>query len=710
MRAPDSLRPYADFLIWRTEAPRTPGAKMVKVPMHFDGVTRHSTANPAPPLTADQAEQWLAYLRATGVGHDRPQEPGYVGMGFRPSPRNGLVCLDLDDQLDSPLVGRMNGAGYEISINGSGLHVWGMHRESERIGRRGQVSTPLGKMELYGDGQFIALGTWLSGSAQSDCTEEFDQIVAEFFPAPSIRASAVTAPDWESKSPDQRAAAVADLRSALLHYDPDNRDEWIAAGQALVCLGDLGQQLWAEWSATSTRFPGGADLDKWDTFTGERSDYRAIYARAASRGWVNPARGAAAADVFTGMAQPAELAPPPTGVVLSFTAAAAGAIPATLANVEAALMSAEGGVNIAFDEFKGVVCLGQPGAWRPLTDIDYGMLRMAFERRGFKPVPAEIMKTSVEIVANQRRFDSAIEWASSLVWDGTPRVATSMAYYFGTEDNPYTRAVGAYLWTALAGRALDPGCKADMALILISQQQGLSKTSIIEAIAPTTDSFVEISLEHRDDDLSRKMRGKLVGEIAEMRGLQGRDNEAIKAWVSRRTEEWTPKYKEFAVQFPRRLVLIGTANDEGLLSDPTGERRWLPMTTNGARLAELRRDRDQLWAEGVAIWRASGIAWQDAERLARDQHGKFAVSDPWEEIVLNWLWTPPVPAIGDPPNPPMPGSVPIALVDVLRRALGLTPDRMDRKAELRAARILRKFGYFGKDVWIEGKTRKRWIM
>ena len=214
-----------------------------------------------------------------------------------------------------------------------------------------------------------------------------------------------------------------------------------------------------------------------------------------------------------------------------------------------------------------MLMIGQPGAWRPLTDVDYGALRAGFERRGFKPVPAEIMKTAVEMVAHQRRFDSAIEWAGTLKWDGVSRINNSLSRYLGCADTPYTRAVGAYLWTALAGRCLVPGIKADMALILVSPEQGKRKTSVIEAIAPYPDAFVEVSLEHRDEDMSRKMRGKLVAEIAEMRGLKGRDSEAVKAWVSRRREEWTPKYKEFATTYERRLVLIGTANEMGLLSD-----------------------------------------------------------------------------------------------------------------------------------------------
>jgi P4 family phage/plasmid primase-like protien len=297
MRVPDCLRGFRAFTLWRTELGRTPEAKPIKVPVHHDGVTRHSTANPAQMLSADEAEGWLAHLRATRVGHDRPADPGYLGIGFRPSPANGMVVLDLDDQLDSPLLPLFEGGGMEVSISGKGLHIWGSSANAAAIGRRGQVSTDIGKMEVYADNQFIALGTWLGGDARLDLTASFDYLLETYFP--KYRApEQVTVADWDEKTEQQRADALADLRAAIRFYDPDNRDEWVSAGQALKCLGDLGKAIWVEWSATSKRFPGGADLEKWDTFTGERSDYRAIFAKAATRGWANPARGAKAEEVF----------------------------------------------------------------------------------------------------------------------------------------------------------------------------------------------------------------------------------------------------------------------------------------------------------------------------------------------------------------------------------------------------------------------------
>lgn len=126
------------------------------------------------------------------------------------------------------------------------------------------------------------------------------------------------------------------------------------------------------------------------------------------------------------------------------------------------------------------------------------------------------------------------------------------------------------------------------------------------------------------------MRGKLVGEIAELRGLRGlrgRSAEANKAWVSSAFEEWTPKYKEYAIKLYRRLLFVGTTNDDEILDDPTGERRWLPFRSGQPALAEIRRDHAQLWAEARERFRRDGLLWRDACHLAKGEHAKFKVSD-----------------------------------------------------------------------------------
>jgi predicted P-loop ATPase len=86
------------------------------------------------------------------------------------------------------------------------------------------------------------------------------------------------------------------------------------------------------------------------------------------------------------------------------------------------------------------------------------------------------------------------------------------------DDTAYTRAVSRYLWTALAGRIVTPGVKADMVPILVGGQ-GVGKSTGVSAMCPSNEFFTEVSFHEKEDDLARRMRGRLVGEIGELRGL-----------------------------------------------------------------------------------------------------------------------------------------------------------------------------------------------
>lgn len=297
------------------------------------------------------------------------------------------------------------------------------------------------------------------------------------------------------------------------------------------------------------------------------------------------------------------------------------------------------GIAIGYDEFRDEIVVSADGGqnWRAMADEDYVTIHRLLERARFKRVAHETLRRAVNGVAKQvRRFDTAKLWLDRLQWDGVPRIGRFLSTYLGAEDSDYTRAVGRYTWTAMAGRVLNPGCQADMVPVLVGGQ-GARKTSTVRAMVPAAEHFAEIDLSKRDTDLSRTMRGLLVGELGELRGLATRDLEAVKTWVTQRFESWVPKYLEFSIKFPRRCVFVGTTNEAEFLADSTGERRWLPVQVGNCDPEAVAADREQLWAEAAAVWRASGIAWQDAERLARAEHAKYKVHDAWADSIAAWL-------------------------------------------------------------------------
>jgi predicted P-loop ATPase len=133
------------------------------------------------------------------------------------------------------------------------------------------------------------------------------------------------------------------------------------------------------------------------------------------------------------------------------------------------------------------------------------------------------------------------------------------------------------------------------------------------------------------------MRGTLVAELSELRGLHTKDLESIKSFITRRHEKWIPKFKEFKATFPRRLVFIGTTNQEQFLSDATGNRRFLPVEVTKVEREKITSERSQYWAEAAYLFNKTGIAWEDAEKLAVEQFERFEMTNPWQDLIEHWL-------------------------------------------------------------------------
>jgi len=379
----------------------------------------------------------------------------------------------------------------------------------------------------------------------------------------------------------------------------------------------------------------------------------------------------------------------------------------TFNNVYAACVNSKiVGFTVGYDGFRGETVVSEDGGlnWRPIVDADYVTMHRHLERARFKPrVPMEVLRACVHAIGMQvRNFDTAQLWLGRLQWDGSPRIERFLIDYAGAEDTPYTRAVSCMLWTALAGRVLEPGVQVDMVVVLVGKQ-GARKTSLVRAIVPHSDHYTEIDLSKRDDDLSRSLRGTLIAELGELRGLATRDLEAIKTFVTRRVEHFVEKYREHASRFARRCVFVGTTNEVEFLSDPSGERRWLPVMVGPCDPDAVAHDREQLWAEAAVLFQRNGVAWRDAERLASLEHHKFKIHDVWEDQIVAWLQQ----VDGDGVRA---GEKPFTTSEVMGSALGIMPSAQKTSDQRRVAKILRGMGY-EKDtnaVRVDGERQRFW--
>lgn len=341
------------------------------------------------------------------------------------------------------------------------------------------------------------------------------------------------------------------------------------------------------------------------------------------------------------------------------------------------------------------------------------------ERGVFKKVSLSAVDRAMSKLAYLNKYDSVQQHLLGLEWDGKHRVTKLFTRYFGAEENEYTDAVSNYLMTALVGRIMVPGIKADIVPIL-SGAMGLKKTSAIEALAgPGLSATIRLD-ESDSDKLTRLMKGKVLLELGEFQ--PGRSKKGIKAlreFITATVERWVPKYIEGAVEYKRRCIMIATINEIEILNDPEGERRYAPVrVTRSFDIDGLNRDRDQLWAEALVMFNEDrakggfGVMFQDAERLAQHEHAKFKVTDAWDEILMRFAKSlmPEMPSSGRKVNKPKRwGEAGFSPFEAATRALSFKSRDISFQVEDRIKARLRTLGFEQRQVMRGGTREMRWV-
>ncbi len=709
---PSELRELKGWLLWKlVQADGEP--KPRKVPYCVDGRPRRgkqgSPEDRARLATYDAAARVLADDLAgeySGLGFAMLEDWGVVGLDFD-------HCVDANGVVDPAVEAVIDGTYAEYSPSGTGVHAF----------LTGSIANAKSHWTDWGWGfeTFCSTGfLTMTGHATPVCElvgvdslEHLNGAVTELFETRfGANAIKVRVPrDVGAPVTPPLGLTEDEVRALLWRCTPDGKyPDWVRRGLSLHHESggaQWGCDLWVEHSLTGVD-PSTPEVmqSKWNGFDSSGSDGRPVVTIAYLYSIAAP--DDSAFDVI--VEKPDDPPPVPT-----FARDRAGAILPTMDNAVMAVGRADlCGLRIAHDDFRDEITIAAPGTdeWLPMTDADVVRLRIALERMRFKTAPKEMVRDAVVLVAAQNRYDSAQLWLGRLKWDGTPRVERFLETYLGcAAGSAYVRAVSLYIWTALAGRVLEPGVKADMVPIF-EGGQGLRKSTAIEAMSPAPEFFVEIDLGDKEDDTVRKLRGALVGEIAELSGLHTRELEGIKKFVVRKVEKWVPKYKEFPSTFKRRLLFIGTTNRVDILADDTGNRRWLPLHIERADAEGIARDREQLWAEGAALFQGrlpgvhvGGVAWEAAERLAPSQHEAYAVEDAWDSLISGWLASvDDMGAVGGPR-----GELPFTTADVLSGALRLQGKDMNRNAANRVGAILRSAGFEQKATWIDGRTSRAWV-
>lgn len=348
--------------------------------------------------------------------------------------------------------------------------------------------------------------------------------------------------------------------------------------------------------------------------------------------------------------------------------------------------------SVWYDEFYLRYLTKTNGITREWTEIDDIVLSAKFQREyGIRRMSDEVINKAIRAHAAARVRNEPREWMDSLAWDKKPRIDRFFLDYMGVAETDYNVAIGRNFWLGMVARIYKPGCQLDNMIILKGPQGSYKSTSLRIIGGPW---YAEAQESVLTKDFYQTLQGKLIIEIGELDTFDRAEVNTIKRVVSAPTDRFRPPYGRKPDDFKRQCVFVGTTNEDQVLRDHTGGRRFWPIDCGTINVPAIKADREQLFAEAVARIK-SGEEWhivpEEATKAIQEANRQ---SDEWEDILRDYLSH----------NTP-----PYSLTEIAEGCFGIKPDKLDRMTQLRLGRCMRVLGYQKKDARVDGQIVKRWV-
>lgn len=301
-------------------------------------------------------------------------------------------------------------------------------------------------------------------------------------------------------------------------------------------------------------------------------------------------------------------------------------------------------------------------------------------------------RAAAAVIARRHPYHPVQQFLQALEWDTQPRINTWLPRYLGCSYQPaqYLADVGRWVLVGAVARAMVPGAKVDNVMVL-EGAQGARKSSSISILGGRW--YVEVDaaiLGTVDKDTLLTCRRGWIVEAGEFDSLRDASMARLKNIVSRPVDTFRAPYGHDAISVDRGWIVIGTTNADAYLRDTTGARRFWPVRCGDIDLEALKRDRDQLWAEAMHLYRTDTKWWPERtdRQIVEDEQEERRHIDPWEQPIGAFL------------QRKAATSDHVTTAEILFQCLDKRVAEQERKDEMRVADCLRALG------WRKGPRRR----
>lgn len=214
----------------------------------------------------------------------------------------------------------------------------------------------------------------------------------------------------------------------------------------------------------------------------------------------------------------------------------------------------------------------------------------------------DLITNAVLASAKQHSFNPLLDHLSNArqLWEdnGKPKQLDKIFVdVLGAKDDDNTLIATRLFFSGLITRAHENGHKFDFMTILYSKKQGIGKTTLLSKIGG--EYYSDALRDMNSKDSVQLVAKKWLVNDDELTVLQSSKFSVIKKFISQCTDEARPAYKPLWEKFPRRFVLAGTTNEQSILKDATGSRRFTIITCG---VGEIKRKAWNLTQQDIDMY------------------------------------------------------------------------------------------------------------
>ena len=323
-----------------------------------------------------------------------------------------------------------------------------------------------------------------------------------------------------------------------------------------------------------------------------------------------------------------------------------GPIPKTVNGFVDAMMQAQTCAPVLWDEFLEVPVVLQDGKAEPVNDAYRAEIKAELETKfGLYSVSKFDDAFRIFCAEPSRRYHPIQQRIEGIQWDGKSHINESFVRILQVNPSPYAVEAARLFFAGGIQRLYEPGCKCDYVVTLIGTKQGEGKSTFLRWAALEDDWYGELKTFDYQKG-AEALNGKWIVEIPELAALRKSEVEEVKAFISQQRDHYRRPYDRTISDIKRKCVMAGTTNALQFLSDPTGNRRFIPIEVHSdgddlySREAEIRAELEQCWAEAYHKRETPYMrCTPDAKLLKRIQQEQEAatIDDPFLSLIQSYL-------------------------------------------------------------------------